>query len=86
MVRIAVEGDGAGGVANSGLIDVGGGRVLLTAGGAARALDGAINTSGVIRAARAGATAAGSSSSAAAGARSGLPARSTPRARAAAAR
>ena len=50
MVRVAVDGDGAGGVENSGLIDVGGGRVLLTAGGAARALDAAINTTGVIRA------------------------------------
>jgi filamentous hemagglutinin family protein len=47
MVRIAVQGD-AGVVANPGRIVAG--RVLLTAGEAARTLDGAINTSGVIRA------------------------------------
>jgi filamentous hemagglutinin family protein len=49
LVRIAVDGNGVG-VRNSGLIDAGDGRVLLTAGDAARALDGAINTSGIIRA------------------------------------
>jgi filamentous hemagglutinin family protein len=52
MVRIAVAGDaaGGGGVANGGLIDVGGGRVLMTAGAARDAVEGAINTSGIIRA------------------------------------
>jgi filamentous hemagglutinin family protein len=53
LVHIAVEGTAGGeapGVRNSGLIDVGGGRVVLTAGGAAAALDAVINTSGVIRA------------------------------------
>uniref|UniRef100_UPI001B4D721D MBG domain-containing protein n=1 Tax=Amaricoccus sp. TaxID=1872485 RepID=UPI001B4D721D len=56
VFRIAVEGDAAGtapGVANPGVIDVGGGRVLLTAGAAAKALDAAINTTGLIRAASA---------------------------------
>ncbi len=48
MVRIAVEGE-AGRVANGGRIDAGG-RVLLTAADAARTLDAAINTTGVIRA------------------------------------
>ncbi len=49
MLRIAVDGD-AGRVVNSGRIDASGGRVILTAGQAARTLDAAINTSGVIRA------------------------------------
>lgn len=48
MVRIAVEGDGT--VANAGRLDAEGGRVLLSAGAAAEALEAAINTSGVIRA------------------------------------
>jgi filamentous hemagglutinin family protein len=54
MVRIAVDGDAAGegrGATNGGLIDVGGGRVVISAGAAARTLDAAINTDGVIRAA-----------------------------------
>ncbi len=52
MIRIAVDGDPAGGsrIANGGMIDAGGGRVLLSAGGASSALDTAINTTGVIRA------------------------------------
>ncbi len=47
MVRIAVEGE-AGRVVNGGRIEAG--RVLLTAADAARTLDAAINTTGVIRA------------------------------------
>ncbi|MBP7243190.1 MBG domain-containing protein, partial [Amaricoccus sp.] len=53
VFRIAVDGDGAGdgaGVSNSGVIDVGQGRVMLSAGAASRALDAAINTTGLIRA------------------------------------
>ncbi len=53
LVRFAVEGEGSGGVSNRGLIDVGDGRVVLSAGAAAGALDAAINTTGVIRAASA---------------------------------
>ncbi|TVQ34920.1 MAG: filamentous hemagglutinin N-terminal domain-containing protein [Geminicoccaceae bacterium] len=54
LARIVVDGDTvAGHVVNTGLIDAPGGQVLLTAGDAARTLDGAINTSGVIRAASA---------------------------------
>ncbi len=49
MVRIAVEGD-SGRVTNRGSIDADGGRVVLSAGDAARTLNSAINTSGVIRA------------------------------------
>ncbi len=48
LLRIAVDGDGK--VTNRGTLDVGGGRVVLTAGAAAGTLDAAINTSGVIRA------------------------------------
>jgi hypothetical protein len=52
LVRIAVDGDPSDGsrVVNGGMIDAGGGRVLLSAGGASSALDAAINTTGVIRA------------------------------------
>ena len=51
VVKIAVDGTPAGGrVIQSGMIDVGGGRVVLSAGGASGALDSVINTSGVIRA------------------------------------
>ncbi len=51
MIQIAVSGDAEGGrVTNSGRIDAAGGKVILTAGGAAGALDSVINTSGVIRA------------------------------------
>jgi filamentous hemagglutinin family protein len=56
LVRIAVRGEAeteTRGVSNGGMIDVGGGRVLLSAGAAAGAVDAAINTSGVIRAASA---------------------------------
>ncbi|WP_337875532.1 MBG domain-containing protein [Elioraea sp.] len=56
VVRIAVEGDARrpdAAVANTGLIDAGGGRVLLTAGTASGLLAHVINTSGVIRAASA---------------------------------
>ncbi|MCB1374782.1 MAG: filamentous hemagglutinin N-terminal domain-containing protein [Rhodobacteraceae bacterium] len=50
-IQIAVGGNPAeGGVVNSGLIDAGAGRVLLTAGDAASAIDSVINTTGVIRA------------------------------------
>lgn len=48
ILRIATG--GAGRVLNGGGIDVGEGRVLLTAGEAARTLDAAINTGGVVRA------------------------------------
>ncbi|MFW5679520.1 MAG: MBG domain-containing protein, partial [Pseudomonadota bacterium] len=51
LARVVVEGDGPGHVVNTGTIDAAGGYVLLSAGEAARTLDGAINTSGVIRAA-----------------------------------
>ncbi|MEJ2310422.1 MAG: MBG domain-containing protein, partial [Gammaproteobacteria bacterium] len=51
IYQIAVEGASpGGGVRHSGTIDAEGGQVLLTAGGAASALDGVINTSGLIRA------------------------------------
>jgi filamentous hemagglutinin family protein len=56
VLSFAVAGDGAGaaaGVVNTGTIDAAGGRVLLSAGDAARTLDAAINTSGTIRAASA---------------------------------
>ena len=51
VLRLAVEGDAPGAATNSGLIDVGDGRVILSAGAASGALDAAINTTGVIRAA-----------------------------------
>lgn len=53
LVRIAVDGDLAGGssVVNSGVIDAAGGSVVLSAGAAARAMDAVINTSGLITAA-----------------------------------
>lgn len=51
MFQIAVEGDApGGGVKHSGTLDASGGTVILTAGGAAGALDSVINTSGLIRA------------------------------------
>lgn len=51
VFQVAVSGAPAGGaVHQSGQIDVAGGRVLLTAGGAAGMLDGVINTSGITRA------------------------------------
>lgn len=51
LVQISVEGNKHGGkVTNSGKIDVGNGTVLLSAGGASKAMDGVINTSGIIRA------------------------------------
>ena len=56
VARIAVSGDtgrGDAGAENSGLIDAGGGRVVLTAGTAAGLLSTVVNTSGVIRAASA---------------------------------
>jgi filamentous hemagglutinin family protein len=56
LARIVVDGaveTGVGGVVNSGTLDAAGGRVLLTAGAAAAVLDGAINTTGLIRAASA---------------------------------
>ena len=55
LVRIAVDGDLAGGssVVNTGAIDAAGGRVVLSAGAAARAMDAVINTSGLITAASA---------------------------------
>ncbi|WP_436399021.1 MBG domain-containing protein [Roseobacter sp. S98] len=52
VFQVAVDGAPQGGrVTQSGSVDVSGGRVLLTASGAAGALDSVINTSGVIRAA-----------------------------------
>ncbi|WP_439580049.1 two-partner secretion domain-containing protein, partial [Elioraea sp.] len=56
VVQIVVSGDAGradAGVENTGLIDAGGGRVVLSAGTAAGLLSSAINTSGVIRAASA---------------------------------
>jgi filamentous hemagglutinin family protein len=51
-IQIAVNGNAKGGsVVNTGLIDAGGGHVVLTAGDAASAIDNVINTTGVIRAA-----------------------------------
>jgi filamentous hemagglutinin family protein len=51
VFQIAVEGaPGGGAVSQTGRIEADGGRVLLTAGGASGALDGVINTSGLIRA------------------------------------
>lgn len=50
MIRFAAEGGGSRGVSNTGLIDAGDGRVVLSADSAARALDAAINTTGMIRA------------------------------------
>ncbi|WP_300035253.1 MBG domain-containing protein [uncultured Roseobacter sp.] len=51
VFQVSVDGDRAGAkVTQSGSVNVSGGRVLLTAGGAAGALDAVINTSGVIRA------------------------------------
>ncbi|WP_424934061.1 MBG domain-containing protein, partial [Amaricoccus macauensis] len=50
-VQIAVEGEAEGGrVENPGMIDIGNGTVILSAGAASDALDGAINTSGIVRA------------------------------------
>jgi hypothetical protein len=56
VVQLAVSGDAGradAGVENTGLIDAGGGRVVLTAGTASGLLSNVINTSGVIRAASA---------------------------------
>ena len=51
VFQIAVDGDAEGGsVSHSGTIDARGGSVVLTAGAASGALDGVINTSGLIRA------------------------------------
>lgn len=49
MVKLVVSGSGS--AVQSGMIDVGDGRVVITAGAAADALDAVINTSGIIRAA-----------------------------------